>query len=60
MLILLSIVAIVYVYFFPTILAYIINHANPRLIFFTNLLLGWTVLGWFFILVWAIDRTKAG
>lgn len=41
------------VYLFPTFLASSRKHKNTTAIFLTNLLFGWTVLGWFVCLIWA-------
>ncbi len=49
------IMCVLYVYFFPTILAIILGHANARGVAFVNLLLGWTILGWFLTCIWAVD-----
>lgn len=54
------VLAALYVYFFPTILAIIIRHINPGAIFFTNLAIGWSVLGWFCMFAWVFDRGKEG
>jgi hypothetical protein len=49
---------IVFVYFFPTYLAIVLNHVDWKGVFFTNLLIGWTILGWFLLIVWAFDTEK--
>jgi len=48
--------AILYVYFFPTYLAAVTGHKDVGAIAFTNLLIGWTVGGWFGTIVWALDK----
>ncbi len=49
------IVSIVYLfYFLPTLLCW--NKRNVVAIFFLNLLLGWTLLGWVIALVWAVSK----
>ena len=40
-------------YFLPTIFAVASKKKNASAIFFTNLLLGWTVIGWIIALIWA-------
>jgi hypothetical protein len=40
-------------YFLPTLIAAIRGH-NIALILVLNLFLGWTVIGWFIMLVWAL------
>jgi hypothetical protein len=42
-----------FAYFLPTVIAAARGHQNGGLIFLTNLLLGWTLLGWIAALVWA-------
>ena len=51
---LLAIVALA-VYFVPIMVASNRNHPNATAIFFLNLLLGWTFLGWVASLVWAFS-----
>jgi hypothetical protein len=43
-------------YFFPTIVAGLRRHHNEGAIFATNLLLGWTMLGWAIALIWAVTN----
>ena len=46
-------------HFLPTIVAAIRQSRHTMLIFFLNLLLGWTVIGWVLLLVWAgVGETK--
>jgi uncharacterized membrane protein YqaE (UPF0057 family) len=40
-------------YFLPTIVSGLRHHHNDKAIFVTNLLLGWTMLGWIVALIWA-------
>ena len=42
--------------FLPTIIAVNRHHQSTLGIFFLNLLLGWTVIGWFCALFWALGR----
>lgn len=44
-----------FVYFFPTYVAFVLHHNDWKGVFFVNLLLGWTILLWFVALVWSID-----
>lgn len=44
------------IYFLPTIVAFLTHHKNKLSIFFLNLLLGWTFIGWVIALVWAAKR----
>jgi len=45
------------IYFIPTIVAYNRKHKHLMAIFFTNLFLGWTFLGWVAALVWSCMNT---
>lgn len=47
------------VYFIPTIVANSRKHYDVSAIFITNFLLGWTILGWVFSLVWALKKPKS-
>ena len=49
----LVIIAVLAVYFLPTIVAGWRNHPNGGSIFLLNLLLGWTFIGWVVSLVWS-------
>ncbi|MCF8878902.1 superinfection immunity protein [Hyphobacterium sp. SN044] len=40
-------------YFIPTIVALLRGHHNAFAIFLTNLLFGWTVIGWLITLIWS-------
>jgi hypothetical protein len=43
-------------YFLPSIVATARKHRNTTAIFFLNLLLGWSVIGWVGALVWALTN----
>ena len=43
-------------YFIPTIFAYKDNKKQKQAILLTNLLLGWTVLGWIIAMIWAVIK----
>lgn len=45
-------------YFFPTMLAFIIKSEYKRYVFFINLFLGWTFLGWCAALVISFADSK--
>ena len=47
-----STIALVLIYFSPTFIA--LQKRNLRLVFLTNILLGWTLIGWIAALVWAM------
>jgi len=40
-------------YFLPALIAVVRGHNNVGAIFVTDLLLGWTVLGWLIALIWS-------
>ncbi|WP_232463577.1 superinfection immunity protein [Burkholderia ubonensis] len=44
-------------YFAPSIVAYKADHRDLRAIFTTNLLLGWSGIGWVVALIWAQKRS---
>ncbi len=43
-------------YFLPTICAWARHHHNAPAITATNLLVGWTLIGWVVALVWSLTR----
>lgn len=43
-------------YFLPSLIAFTRHHHNTTAIVFTNLLLGWTFLGWVAAFVWALTN----
>ena len=45
-------------YFLPAIIAKGRNHHNTIAIFATNILLGWTCLGWIIALIWSLTAVK--
>ncbi len=53
-------IPILFVYFFPTYIAFALGHVDARGVFFINLMLGWTIFGWFFALIWALDPNRKG
>ena len=50
--------ATIALYCLPTISAHFRGHHQTDAIFFLNLLLGWTVLGWIISIVWAFTAVK--
>jgi Superinfection immunity protein len=46
---------VVSIYFAPAIKAYDRGHRNRGAIFWANVLLGWTFIGWALCLVWAMS-----
>ncbi len=47
-----------FLYFVPTMFAFVREHPQKAAIFALNLLLGWTILGWAGAFVWACLSTK--
>ena len=45
-------------YFVPAIIAASKDHPQPGNVFFVNLFLGWTVIGWCVSLFWAIEKGR--
>ncbi|GGG92598.1 MAG TPA: superinfection immunity protein [Oceanicaulis sp.] len=45
-------------HFLPTLIALLRGHHNGFAIFLTNLLLGWTVIGWVVALIWSTTATQ--
>ena len=50
---LLVLLLLLFVYFLPLVIAQARNHDALYPIFGINLILGWTVIGWFIALIWA-------
>jgi hypothetical protein len=50
---LLFLIALVVIYFAPTIVACLRKHNNDSAILVLNFFLGWTLIGWVLALVWA-------
>lgn len=48
-------IIIILLYIIPTIVALIRKHSNTASIILTNLLLGWTFLGWVVALIWSFS-----
>lgn len=51
-------ILLIYIYFTPYRIAARRNHRNLTLIFLINLLTGYTAIGWFVALFWALFRTS--
>ena len=51
-------VVFIFFYFLPAFCAWCVRHRNLTAIFWLNLLLGWTLLGWVGALIWAIYKEK--
>ena len=53
-----SALAVAALYMLPGIVALVRGHHNAGAIVVMNLLLGWTVLGWIFALIWASTAVR--
>lgn len=49
----------VLIYFLPALIALSRHHGNATAIFFLNLFLGWTLLGWVAALVWGLTKPSS-
>ncbi|MBQ6892998.1 MAG: superinfection immunity protein [Clostridia bacterium] len=49
-----------FIYFLPFIIAILRKHPQKVAIFFLNLLLGWSFVGWVVSLVWSFIKDKNG
>ncbi|SHG87904.1 superinfection immunity protein [Bradyrhizobium erythrophlei] len=56
---LIGLLVILSLYFIPTSISLIRRHRQTLAIFMTNLLLGWTILGWIAALIWACTAPKS-
>lgn len=45
-------------HFLPTLIALLRGHHNGFAIFLTNLLLGWTVIGWIIAFIWSCTASE--
>lgn len=45
---------LILIYFLPSVVALLRSHPSFLGIVIFNAILGWTVLGWFFALIWAV------
>jgi hypothetical protein len=52
----LALLTIIFLYFFPTIVAISRKKKNQEAIFIINFVLGWTFIGWIIALVWAVKK----
>jgi len=51
-----TLIIVALLYFIPTFIVLCNKHSNAIAIFCLNLFLGWTVVGWFVCLIWAVVR----
>jgi len=49
-----TLIALLSIYFLPTLIAAFSHHRDIAIIFIINLLLGWTFLGWVVALIWSV------
>tara|TARA_R110002096_G_scaffold334406_1_gene528183 strand:- start:525 stop:710 length:186 start_codon:yes stop_codon:yes gene_type:complete len=45
-------------YFIPALVALVRGHHNAFAIFLTNLIFGWTIIGWLVTLIWSVTATE--
>ncbi|WP_203292424.1 superinfection immunity protein [Maricaulis parjimensis] len=51
-------IAALVVFFLPALIALLRGHDNTFAIFLTNLLLGWTGIGWLVALIWSFTAIR--
>lgn len=51
-------VLLVLLHFLPTLIALLRGHHNGFAIFLTNLLLGWTLIGWIVAFIWSFTASE--
>ena len=49
-------IAVLIIHFLPSYIAYSRDHKSKGLILILNLLMGWTVIGWVILMVWATKK----
>lgn len=54
LMILISILIMQFVYFFPVMIAIIKKRSDTLQIYLFNIVLGWTVIGWIVALIWSL------
>ncbi|ETD27840.1 superinfection immunity protein [Helicobacter canis] len=52
----LIIIASIFIYFLPSLIAMFSHHRDRFLILIINVFFGWSVLGWFIALIWSFIR----
>lgn len=56
-----AVIAILFVpYWLPTVIAFFRGHPNKLAIAVVNFFFGWTFIGWFIALIWAVSNTSGG
>ena len=53
-----GVVIVIFLYFIPTYVAGYKNHESFGGIFFLNLILGWTLIGWIVVFYWSFSNQK--
>ena len=48
-----SLIVVIFIYMIPTVVAYDRSHHQFAAILLTNVLLGWTFIGWVIALIWS-------
>ena len=55
-----SFIIVLALYLLPAFFAYGRKHHNADAIAATNILLGWTLIGWIVAFIWSLTATKGG
>ncbi len=53
-----AVVVAALLYFLPALIALLRGHHNGFAIFLTNVLLGWTLIGWIIALIWSTTASQ--
>ena len=51
-------IAVIFIYLIPTVVAYDRSHHQTAAILLTNVLLGWTFIGWVVALIWSATAVQ--
>ncbi|HEU5047260.1 MAG TPA: superinfection immunity protein [Rickettsiales bacterium] len=51
-------VVLFFLHFLPSILAVTYRKGDQVRIFMLNVIFGWTIIGWVFLLVWSLTKTR--
>lgn len=51
-----ELIVLLTLYFIPALIAGFRYHCNGGMIFLTNLIFGWTGIGWFIAFIWAFSH----
>lgn len=54
-----SIIVLLVLYFTPAFIAFVRGHASKWAILIANILVGWTLIGWVWVLIWSLANKGA-